>query len=77
MSSTPSLQNREAPVNRANVNHMVTALDACAAQHLERDLVGGGDEGNFFESLGADRDWREEKGNWQLGPKLCNDRGWH
>lgn len=27
-------------------------LDAGAARHLERDVVGGGDEGGLFEGLG-------------------------
>jgi hypothetical protein len=32
---------------------MVAAFEAGGCQHLQRDVVGGGDEGDFFGGLGV------------------------
>ena len=44
---------------------MVAAFDAGDAQHLERDVVGGGDEGDFFEGLGVYRCTAYSYKSWQ------------
>ena len=49
-------KNDDASVARTQINHMVAALDASHAQHLQRHVVGGGDEGNFFTQMGL-RHW--------------------